>query len=305
MKKDFYKSLSKKYHVDRVEPLTDDEIEAYFIARMPATFAATTAVLKEVCQRISCQITHFLDLGAGLGTGFTAAKEIFPQIEKATLIEKNPKMISRGKQCIDAEWVEGDFSKIALPKADLVLFSYSFGELTEAIQIEALEKAWKSASVLVMVEPGTPKGFSHILKARSHLIEQGGYMIAPCPYKGPCPMAQKGDWCHFSVRLERTREHRHLKEAELGWEDEKFSYIAMGKDPARPAKERILRHPQKRSGHVILELCPGGTKTISRKQKELYKWARKAKWGDEAIESESSNYSVAKEGLDRGRDRKF
>ncbi|NGX36913.1 MAG: hypothetical protein K1000chlam2_00058 [Chlamydiae bacterium] len=282
MKKDFYKSLSKKYHTDHIKPLTDDEIEAYLIARMPATFAATTVVLREVCQRISCPITQFLDLGAGLGTGYAAAKEIFPTIEKATLIEQNPKMISKGRQFVDAEWVEGDISKIDLPKADLVLLSYSFGELAQAIQIEVLERAWESASVLVVVEPGTPRGFSHILKVRNHLIEKGGHMIAPCPYKGPCPMAQKGDWCHFSVRLERSREHRHLKEAELGWEDEKFSYIAMGKDPARPAKERILRHPQKRSGHVILELCPDGKRTISRKQKELYKWARKAKWGDES-----------------------
>ena len=283
MKKDFYKSLSKKYHTDHIKPLTDEEVEAYAVARMPATHAATSVVLQEVSQRISCHINSFLDLGAGLGTGYAVAKEVFPTIEKATLIEKNPKMIVKGKQIIEGEWVEGDISKRDLPKADLVLFSYSFGELSEEAQIQALEKAWIAASVLVVIEPGTPRGFSHILKARSHLINLGGHMIAPCPYKGPCPMAEKGDWCHFSVRLERTREHRHLKEGELGWEDEKFSYIAMGKEPARPAKERILRHPQKRSGHVILELCPDGKKTISRKHKEFYKWARKAKWGD-AIE---------------------
>ena len=73
-------------------------------------------------------------------------------------------------------------------------------------QIEVLKKAWDAAKVLVIVEPGTPRGFENILKAREQLIQWGGKMIAPCPHVKQCPMKDK--WCHFSVRLERTREHR-------------------------------------------------------------------------------------------------
>jgi ribosomal protein RSM22 (predicted rRNA methylase) len=51
---------------------------------------------------------------------------------------------------------------------------------------------------------------------------------------------------------------------------------------ARPAA-RIVRHPRKHSGHVQLTLCTAeGLKhpTITKSQKEEYKRARKAEWGD-------------------------
>jgi ribosomal protein RSM22 (predicted rRNA methylase) len=92
------------------------------------------------------------------------------------------------------------------------------------------------------------------------------------------------DWCHFSERLERSAAHRRLKGAELGYEDEKFSYVVASKLPARKAAARIVRHPQQSKGHVDLQLCaPGGLRnqTVTRSQRQEYKQARRAKWGDE------------------------
>jgi ribosomal protein RSM22 (predicted rRNA methylase) len=51
-----------------------------------------------------------------------------------------------------------------------------------------------------------------------------------------------------------------------------------------PASARIVRHPQKHSGHVRLTLCtPQGieTRTVTKSQKDQYRSARKAEWGDE------------------------
>jgi len=283
MSKKFYDSISQKYRETGGGDLSPKEVEAYCIARMPATYAAVSHVFMEIQGRIPTPPKSFLDLGAGPGTGVLAAKEIFPEIEKATLVEKNDYMIRQGKTIVEGQWIQADLQSLAPTPHDLVLFAYSFGEISG--QLEVLKRAWDAAQILVIVEPGTPRGFEHILKARKHLIEWGAKMIAPCPHMRQCPM-QGGDWCHFSVRLERTREHRQLKGGELGWEDEKFSYVAFCKEEAQPASARILRHPQKQTGNVVLRLCSEEglvEKTISKKQGPLYKQARKAKWGDPFI----------------------
>ena len=97
-------------------------------------------------------------------------------------------------------------------------------------------------------------------------------------------MAASGDWCHFSQRLERTAQHRRLKGAELGYEDEKFSYLVATRLDVPAAHARIVRHPGKHGGHVQLELCTSrGTienTTVAKSNKEAYKRARQAKWGE-------------------------
>jgi ribosomal protein RSM22 (predicted rRNA methylase) len=136
---------------------------------------------------------------------------------------------------------------------------------------------------LVVIEPGTVRGFHFIHEARSALIAAGAHLLAPCPHGKECPMAASGDWCHFAARVERTSLHRQLKGGALGYEDEKFSYVVASRDPISAAPARIVRHPQKHSGHVQLTLCtPEGltTPTIGKSQKEKYKFARHAHWGD-------------------------
>jgi ribosomal protein RSM22 (predicted rRNA methylase) len=92
------------------------------------------------------------------------------------------------------------------------------------------------------------------------------------------------DWCHFAARVERSSLHRRMKSGELGWEDEKFAYVIFAKDLEMAwAKARIVRHPQIGKGHIKLELCAqAGLElvTISKKQGEVYRRARRARWGD-------------------------
>src|SRR5262249_7046829 len=131
---------------------------------------------------------------------------------------------------------------------------------------------------------GTPRGFAGMNTARTTLISGGAEILAPCPHKHACPMAAAGDWCHFAQRVERTSRHRQLKGGELGYEDEKFSYLVATRQNPATTLPRILRHPGKHSGHIQLELCmPAGQiehHTITRSSKEAYRLARRASWGD-------------------------
>jgi ribosomal protein RSM22 (predicted rRNA methylase) len=118
---------------------------------------------------------------------------------------------------------------------------------------------------------------------RADLIAAGGHVLAPCPHEHACPMTEN-DWCHFAARVERSALHRKLKAASLGYEDEKYSYLVMAKQPVKSASARILRHPQVNSGFVKLQLCtPNGLQnlTVTRSDKEAFKQARKADWGDD------------------------
>ena len=188
-------------------------------------------------------------------------------------------MVAAGRELTPgARWVQADVSAAQGP-ADLVLVSYVLGELHKPVALDLWEQ---TADTIVFVEPGTPAGYRRVLDARAAVIEAGGLTIAPCPHDSPCPLPED-DWCHFGTRLPRSKLHRRAKGVELGYEDEKYSYAALGREPVAKASARIIRRPQLRSGHVILATCePDGirSRTVSRKQGAAYKAARGAAWGD-------------------------
>jgi ribosomal protein RSM22 (predicted rRNA methylase) len=275
---------------------TEAHRAAYLAVRFPATYAAIRRVLAEVKLRApEAEIAGLLDLGAGPGTALFAAAEQFSHLQQATLIESDAGWIAMGKHLAEqsgspavrqAQWLKQDLrSGLACEKHDLVVISYTLGELPQAAAEAVLNKAWKCAGkVLALIEPGTRRGFAAINAARSALIANAATILAPCPHHFTCPMAAAGDWCHFSRRVERTSQHRQLKGGALGYEDEKFSYLVAAKSAAPSAGARIVRHPGKHSGHVQFALCTAEGKienrTITRSSKEAYKRARKAEWGD-------------------------
>ena len=275
---------------------SDAHRAAYLAVRFPATYAAIYRVFAEIKLRApECEITSLLDLGAGPGTALFAAAEQFPHLRQATLIESDAGWIAVGKRLAEqgespvvqqAQWLKQDLrSGLACEKHDLIVISYTLGELPQAAAEAVLNKAWKCArKFLVVVEPGTRRGFAAVNAARSWLIANAATTLAPCPHHFICPMAAAADWCHFSQRVERTSQHRQLKGGALGYEDEKFSYLVAAKDSSPSAGARIVRHPGKHSGHVQLALCtPEGVienRTITRSSKDAYRRARKAEWGD-------------------------
>src|ERR1019366_3219279 len=69
---------SEAYRAARPLPLANGEsVAAYLVTRMPATYAAANAVLREVRARIG-RVESVLDAGAGTGGGGPAARDPFP-----------------------------------------------------------------------------------------------------------------------------------------------------------------------------------------------------------------------------------
>jgi len=267
---------------------------AYLAVRMPATFAANLHVFREIRRVMpDTEIRSLLDLGAGPGTAVWAASQVF-SLDTVTCIERDSAMIDAGRRLASwaeeqalqtVRWMNGDVSSARdMEKHDLVVISYALGELPSAQVDTLLRTAWmKAANALVVIEPGTPRGFANVHGARASMIDAGASIAAPCPHHETCPMYATGDWCHFAERLERSSLHRRLKSGSLGYEDEKFSYLVAARGEVQRPESRILRHPMKHSGHIQLTLCrPGAPEllTVARSQKELYPKARRAEWGD-------------------------
>ena len=208
----------------------------------------------------------------------------------------------------EAQWLCGDLTSDLPPGSwDLVVCAYALNEVGERDRSRLIRQAWARCSkLLVVVEPGTKAGFANVLAVRSQMLDpnkpnagllgtpesdlevQVPRLVAPCPHSLACPMAAAGDWCHFAARVERTSFHRRLKQAELGHEDEKFSYVAFARGlPRRKAERppaRIVRHPRVFSGYAQLTLCTEGKleqKTVTRSQKEDWRRLKRLGWGDE------------------------
>lgn len=282
--KELSSELSRRYR-QGIKPYlrTEEDHLAYLVTRFPATYAAIQNVLKGIAH---LPITSLLDLGAGPGTGYRAAKMIFPDLNAATCIETDINFIKIGRQLLKDEPVRWEHEnleqKINFPEHDLVLLSYCIGEIPERYWDKIVSEAYSSAKqALVMIEPGTPIGFERIRRLREKALSLGGQMVAPCPHARACPMSGT-DWCHFAVRLNRSSLHRQVKEGSLGFEDEKFSYVIVGKKPRILPVARILRHPLKQKGHVVLTLCTlEGIKSqvVTKRDKMLYKQVKKIDWG--------------------------
>jgi len=270
------------------------DVRAYAAYRLPATFAAVRAALRAIdAQRPGWQPRTLLDLGAGLGAGIWAAVDVWPSIESVTAVDVEPQMIALGRDLAQAtshqvirsaSWTRGDLTT-AVPDAsyDLVLLSYVLGELTAAAVPAVVYRAWgTTAGTMVVVEPGTPPGYARIIQVREHLLGAGAFITAPCPHDTSCPLSG-GDWCHFGVRLARSRTHRVAKQGSRGFEDEKFSYVGVSRGVTGSTEARVLRHPQSRPKHIILELCTRtGLRTVgvTKRDPQAFKRARKSAWGD-------------------------
>ena len=266
---------------------------AYAATRLPATYAASYAALSHLRMLWpECTLFSLLDVGSGSGAASWAACTLFESLHSATLFERDPHLVALGQQLTcstaipamdTAQWNTCLLEQATLPQTNLVIASYVLNELTEKESANAARAMWHAAgSALTLVEPGTTACFRRLKLIRSMLIAEGAQLLAPCPHTSSCPLP-KNDWCHFTQRVPRTTAHRLFKRGDLGYEDEKFSYLIFTKQPVQRAQERILRHPQRRRGHVHLRICgEGGIRdsTVSRKDGSAWKNVRKAQWGD-------------------------
>jgi ribosomal protein RSM22 (predicted rRNA methylase) len=290
--------ISDAYRAGRASDVvrTEHDAIAYAIARMPATYAAAHASLDSAAVLLPDFVPRtVLDIGAGPGTAAWACIELWPSLDHATLIDSNPRLLDLARRfsaspdapAVDTQFVAGSIPQVlpGISAADVVVASYSLTEIQQPALERVLEELWRlAATLLVIVEPGTPDGFRRILSCRDMLVSAGGRVVAPCTHDGLCPLSAAARWCHFSKRLARSRDHLIAKNASVPFEDERFSYLAVAKGitPAR-THQRVLATPKVSKGQVSLTLCAPGVveeRIVGRGDRDAYKAAKRYDWGD-------------------------
>lgn len=272
---------------------------AYAAYRMPATFEAVGAALRELADRLPGWAPDSqLDVGGGTGAAVWAGAGVWPGERPVTVLDWAGPALELGRELAGtagdpalsaARWRQERIDPgVELPPAGLVTVSYVLGELTgQARTALARAAAGAARQAVVVVEPGTPEGYARVIEARDELIAAGLEVLAPCPHSGRCPIEPGADWCHFAARVSRSALHRRVKGGELPYEDEKYSYVAAVRpapEALGPAAARIVRRPQQRKGQVLLELCTADEglrrATVTKRDRETYRAARDAAWGD-------------------------
>ena len=280
---------------------SDADITAYLVTRLPATYAATAAALTEVARRApSFRPASMIDAGAGPGTASFAGTATWPEIAVVTMVDASARLLETSAELSadsdiaalrEARRVAGDMVTAAAGDAALVVASYALPEVSTSRLPATVARLWEATSgVLVLVEPGTPAGFARIRAARAALIAAGGNIVAPCPHALACPIVAP-DWCHFAVRLARSRDHRLVKEAEAPFEDEKYAYVAVARlEVAHEAfAARVLAPTRMNKVAMTAKLCTAdGTiamRTVPRRDAEAFRAWRRLDWSD-AVEAD-------------------
>lgn len=281
---------------DRPVLSTATEAAAYAAYRMAATHAAAAAAFTHT-SRVAAgfQPRDQVDLGGGTGAAAWAATGTWPSLTTIRVLDQADPALALGRRLAArahrrhpiaaASWERWRWhGRHEIPAADLVTASYLLAELTEPDQGHLIRAAAARARLVIVVEPGTPAGHRRILRARASLLDSGMSVVAPCPHELECPIATGPDWCHFAARLDRSALHRRMKDAALGHEDEKFSFIAAARQPSGRPGGRIVRRPRYRKGLVALPVCESTGELhphlVSKKRGDTYQRARHARWGD-------------------------
>lgn len=255
---------------------------AYALARMPATFAVNDALLAQLLD-VWPDFTPatLLDAGAGTGAASWAARARWPALA-VTMWDANPALRDLAAALMpDAGVTAGDIAAVT-GRADLVIASYLLAELPEPRAGDIALRLWQAADgALVLVEPGTPAGFARIRAARAALIAAGAHIGAPCTHDRDCPMAG-GDWCHFSQRLARSRDHKLLKGADAPFEDERYSYLVAVRTRIASGA-RILAPVLEAKPGLTFKLCDADgvrAQFVASRDKDETRRVRRKGWGD-------------------------
>jgi ribosomal protein RSM22 (predicted rRNA methylase) len=279
-----YHDLSERYRLKKRNAglRSDAEAAAYAIARMPATISVLKSALSKIDAFNVEMPKKIVDLGSGAGATYHVMREKFSDTE-ILCVEHDPHML----KILNLSNISAQKNSImdhAIQKADWITLSYVLGELKPE-QIKSLIKkvADSKPNLILITAPGTPNDYHDLMTARSLLIEAGYFIMAPCPHEMICPLTQNpNDWCHFSVRFDRSKAHKIIKGGTLPYEDEKYCYLVATLKKA-PSKNVIIKAPQKHKGHVVFDICKSDgshQKTIFSKKDHDYKLMKKSTWGD-------------------------
>jgi ribosomal protein RSM22 (predicted rRNA methylase) len=268
-------------------------LAAYVATRVPATFAANQSVHEALAAAMpTFRPSSLLDIGAGPGVASWAALEAWPTMQKVTLCEQDKNFAELAAR-LNAESTLPQLqtadvilkSEATLPlevTADLVTASYMLAELPLQSMSGLAARLWgRAQQVLVLIEPGTPQGFARLRTVRDVLIAQGACVVAPCTHQQKCPMTTT-DWCHFKIRVQRSREHMHAKGGTVPFEDEAFSYLILSRNVVAQSGARIIAPIAAAKPGLTLKLCDATglrDEMVASRDKPSYKRAKKKTWG--------------------------
>ena len=284
-------ALSERYRGARDgSPLIRTSLDAlsYAALLMPATYAQLDGALRATQQRLPHMApTSLLDLGSGPGTAVWAGLQRFPSLQHITTVEQDAHLDVLAQTLHRAhdtpvQQLRQDITRTRdWSTHDLVIIGHVLNELTPAQRINVLTKAWAAtAQTLIIVEPGTSAFFPIIKDIRQQLIDLGGHVIAPCTHAQPCPLSD--DWCHFANKIARPDFQRLARGASLPYEEAKYSYIAVSRQPLTYQGVRVMHDSSTHKGYITLEHCSARgivTSNVPKRSRDAYRAARDAQWG--------------------------
>ncbi len=282
------------------------EVIAYISARRIATLKSVEKVLyrlQEILPDFSPKT--LLDVGSGPLTVLQSVLSVFPEpLDSARFIESNHLFCTIIDEALLAiaghpeyRLIRADMSQsstyhsLALEQIqyDIASMSYSLGEIPITSVESTILSLMSLSKLLILIEPGTPRGSNRLLLARDAILKNEGWaIVAPCSHQKSCPLSGSKEWCHEFVRLNRSHLAKEIKTGKLGYEDEPMSYliaanrsaVSFSLDPYM----RIVDRPQHRSGHSHFTVCAADGQlqeiTISRRDVNRYKRVKKTEWGD-------------------------
>ena len=83
-----------------------------------------------------------------------------------------------------------------------------------------------------------------------------------------------------------TSAHRQIKGADVPFEDERFIYVVLTREPVTTQRSRVLAPPDVGKAEITAKLCTEGGLAITkvpRRDKAGYASARRWRWGDAVI----------------------
>ena len=297
---------------------------SYLHCRMPYTYHVAKRISLEIANRVpDFKPESILDYGAGLGSCIWAAHDVFTEASRLAAVEPNKDMrrlgkflTTMGKLNKEILWVE---SLTMIPgtgsergKFDLIFLSHVLQEVSTAkirqLLLDTLFHRLNENGILVVVEPGSPKGYRFIHDLRKWVIDkprEDASIISPCPHHMDCPLAsQRNSWCHFSQLSYKWAKDIFPKlPKQKNIHNEKFCYLVIrkGKTPNVVLKneeetendheksffwDRIVRPIIKKQKHNIMDLCNTKGKLerriIAKSHGTLggYKSSKLLNWGD-------------------------
>ena len=296
IKKD-YKEVSLKYRDEKINSAavvsSDKQAIGYITSRMPETSVIIDAVLNKTSSLIDLkkEVSSVLDLGSGTGSALWALENYVNKINVCA-VEREPEMVKYSQKLskdldLNITYIQEDVlsKKVKdLLETDLVLESFMLNEMNDQDRKQTLDlMVQKAKKYIILIEPGTPASYKKMMENRDYLLSKKLNLVLPCMHSEKCPL--KDDYCNFTVRVNRTKILKQVKDGSLGYEDEKYFYLVFSKEDFPKTKNAmVIRKPLYRKSCVDLKLCTSNKEiknvTITKKDKQKYAQSKDLKQGD-------------------------